>query len=181
MSQHALARRDAQALALEPSAGADAPLAPRVRDPRQLAQRLRGKYADRVTGHFVLPAREGRYAPLPADLREALADFDDTYVGGAEAEAIDERDATGRDRLVVMPLILGLVFVALIGGIGTFLVWLAAGASVQTALLFAITVVVITHNTALMPMGHKVIKLKSGLIEEIVVNETPVGIDELEW
>ncbi|MDP9823102.1 RND superfamily putative drug exporter [Nocardioides massiliensis] len=48
------------------------------------------------------------------DLREALADFEDTHVGGAEAEAIDERDATGRDRLVVMPLILGLVFVALI-------------------------------------------------------------------
>lgn len=44
-----------------------------------------------------------------------------------------------------------------------------------------ITVVVITHNLALMPMGHKVIKLKSGLIEEIVNNETPLGIDELEW
>ncbi len=48
------------------------------------------------------------------DLRSALADFPDTHVGGAEAEAIDEREATGRDRLVVMPLILGLVFVALI-------------------------------------------------------------------
>ena len=42
-----------------------------------------------------------------------------------------------------------LVFVALIGGTTTFLVWLASGASVQTAMLFAITVVVITCPDAL--------------------------------
>ncbi|EAP98736.1 putative cation-transporting ATPase [Janibacter sp. HTCC2649] len=44
---------------------------------------------------------------------------------------------------------LWLVLVALIGGVGTFLVWLAVGASVQVALLFAITVVVITCPDAL--------------------------------
>jgi len=42
-----------------------------------------------------------------------------------------------------------LVLVALVGGVGTFLVWLAAGASIQVALLFAITVVVITCPDAL--------------------------------
>jgi Cu2+-exporting ATPase len=42
-----------------------------------------------------------------------------------------------------------LVLVALIGGAGTFGVWLATGATVQTALLFAITVVVITCPDAL--------------------------------
>ncbi|HEX6579592.1 MAG TPA: heavy metal translocating P-type ATPase [Actinomycetota bacterium] len=42
-----------------------------------------------------------------------------------------------------------LVFVALIGGAGTFLVWLAAGRSVDEAMLFAITVVVITCPDAL--------------------------------
>ncbi|WP_172650866.1 heavy metal translocating P-type ATPase [Rhodococcus opacus] len=42
-----------------------------------------------------------------------------------------------------------LVLVALIGGIGTFLVWVLVGESVQTALLFAITVVVITCPDAL--------------------------------
>ena len=43
-----------------------------------------------------------------------------------------------------------LVLVALFGGVGTFLVWkLAVGASVQEALLFAITVVVITCPDAL--------------------------------
>ncbi|CAN7246399.1 heavy metal translocating P-type ATPase [Knoellia sp. LjRoot47] len=42
-----------------------------------------------------------------------------------------------------------LVLVALVGGVGTFLVWLAVGATVQVALLFAITVVVITCPDAL--------------------------------
>ncbi|EWT07735.1 ATPase P [Intrasporangium chromatireducens Q5-1] len=42
-----------------------------------------------------------------------------------------------------------LVFVALIGGTVTFLAWLLAGASVPTAILFAITVVVITCPDAL--------------------------------
>jgi Cu2+-exporting ATPase len=42
-----------------------------------------------------------------------------------------------------------LVLVALLGGLGTFLVWLALGKSVTGALLFAITVVVITCPDAL--------------------------------
>ena len=42
-----------------------------------------------------------------------------------------------------------LVLVALVGGTATFLVWWAVGAGVQTALLFAITVVVITCPDAL--------------------------------
>src|SRR3989442_9326293 len=42
-----------------------------------------------------------------------------------------------------------LVLVALIGGVGTFLVWLVVGRSVPVAILFAITVVVITCPDAL--------------------------------
>jgi Cu2+-exporting ATPase len=42
-----------------------------------------------------------------------------------------------------------LVLVALVGGLATFLAWLWSGASVETALLFAITVVVITCPDAL--------------------------------
>ena len=42
-----------------------------------------------------------------------------------------------------------LVFVALLGGVGTFVVWLLAGRSVSEALLFAITVVVVTCPDAL--------------------------------
>ncbi|HQY99288.1 MAG TPA: ABC transporter ATP-binding protein [Propionicimonas sp.] len=44
-----------------------------------------------------------------------------------------------------------------------------------------ITVVVITHNPALMPMGNRVIKLRSGRIDEISGNLEPVSVDSLEW
>ncbi|QIG43014.1 MMPL family transporter [Nocardioides anomalus] len=47
-------------------------------------------------------------------LRSDLAGFDDTHVGGTEAETIDERDGAQRDELVILPLILGLVLVALV-------------------------------------------------------------------
>lgn len=48
------------------------------------------------------------------DLREALADYDDTYVGGTTAQSMDEREGATRDRTVLMPLILGLVILALV-------------------------------------------------------------------
>ncbi len=48
------------------------------------------------------------------DVRAAVADSPSTYVGGSEAQSIDAADAASRDRLVILPLILGLVFVALV-------------------------------------------------------------------
>ena len=48
------------------------------------------------------------------DLRSALDGFEQTYVGGAEAEAIDEADAAARDRSVVIPLVLLLVLLVLV-------------------------------------------------------------------
>lgn len=47
-----------------------------LRDPgdgRTLAQRLSRRYASRITGAFVIPGREGVFAPLPEDLPPALA------------------------------------------------------------------------------------------------------------
>ena len=44
-----------------------------------------------------------------------------------------------------------------------------------------ITVIVITHNLALIPMGDKVIKIKSGLVDSIIDNQEPVGIERIEW
>ncbi|WP_036518431.1 MMPL family transporter [Nocardioides sp. J54] len=64
----------------------------------------------------VLDARPGTADARAAigDLREALSDFDDTHVAGEEATAVDERDGASRDRKVVLPLILGVVLVALV-------------------------------------------------------------------
>ncbi len=46
-------------------------------------------------------------------VRAALADTPGTHVGGTEAEALDTADASGRDRALIFPLILGLVVLAL--------------------------------------------------------------------
>ena len=44
-----------------------------------------------------------------------------------------------------------------------------------------ITVVIITHNTAITPMADKVIHFKNGTAENIEVNKMPRSIDEIEW
>lgn len=43
------------------------------------------------------------------------------------------------------------------------------------------TVIVITHNLALTPMGDKVIKVRNGKIESIAVNENPMDVDRIEY
>lgn len=43
------------------------------------------------------------------------------------------------------------------------------------------TVVVITHNLALCAMGDKVIKVKSGKIDSITINENPMPVEMIEW
>jgi putative ABC transport system ATP-binding protein len=43
------------------------------------------------------------------------------------------------------------------------------------------TVVIITHNTAIAPMADKVIHFKNGTAEKIVINEKPISIDKIEW
>ena len=47
------------------------------------------------------------------DLRAALHGIPETYVGGTEAKAVDVADASSRDRMLLFPLILGLVLLAL--------------------------------------------------------------------
>lgn len=43
------------------------------------------------------------------------------------------------------------------------------------------TVIVITHNLALCPMGDKVIKVKSGKIESIEINDHPMDVERIEY
>ena len=43
------------------------------------------------------------------------------------------------------------------------------------------TVIIITHNSAIAPMADKVIKFKSGKVEEIKINKKPVDIERIEW
>jgi len=44
-----------------------------------------------------------------------------------------------------------------------------------------ITVLIITHNSAIAPMADKVIRFKNGTVEKIEKNENPVSIDTIEW
>ena len=48
------------------------------------------------------------------DVRAAVADFDDTHVGGGDAEALDAEEYAASDRQLIMPLILLLVLGALL-------------------------------------------------------------------
>ena len=43
------------------------------------------------------------------------------------------------------------------------------------------TVVVITHNTAIAPMADKVIHVKNGKVDNIQLNEHPMPVEEIEW
>ncbi len=43
------------------------------------------------------------------------------------------------------------------------------------------TVIIITHNTALAPMADKVIFFKNGKVENIQVNQKPTPVEQIEW
>lgn len=44
-----------------------------------------------------------------------------------------------------------------------------------------ITVVLITHNSALAPMADRLIRFRSGKVVEMTCNECPVPVSEIEW
>ena len=44
-----------------------------------------------------------------------------------------------------------------------------------------VTVIIVTHNSAITPIADKVIKLHDGKVSEIKINENPKNIEELEW
>ena len=51
----------------------------------------------------------------------------------------------------------------------------------DTCRLQGMTVVVITHNTALTPMADRVIHIKNGRVEEMTCNPNPTPVEAIEW
>lgn len=51
----------------------------------------------------------------------------------------------------------------------------------DTCKKYNMTVVIITHNLALTPMGDKVIKVKNGMIESVTLNDNPLPVERIEW
>jgi len=51
----------------------------------------------------------------------------------------------------------------------------------DTAKLYNMTVIVITHNSAIAPIADKIITVKSGKISSVKKNENPVSIESIEW
>lgn len=43
------------------------------------------------------------------------------------------------------------------------------------------TVIVITHNSALTPMADRVIRMKNGRVSEMTTNESPMPVERIEW
>jgi len=43
------------------------------------------------------------------------------------------------------------------------------------------TVVIVTHNSALCDMADRVIRIKSGTVESMTVNDNPVSVENIEW
>ncbi len=44
-----------------------------------------------------------------------------------------------------------------------------------------ITVIIITHNSAIAPMADKVLRFKSGKVVDVTINADPIHISEIEW
>jgi len=44
-----------------------------------------------------------------------------------------------------------------------------------------VTVVLITHNSAITPMADRVVKIKSGKVESVTNNSSPISVDDIEW
>jgi len=44
-----------------------------------------------------------------------------------------------------------------------------------------VTVVVITHNSAITPMADRVVRIKNGKVEAVTDNPSPVHVSEIEW
>ena len=51
----------------------------------------------------------------------------------------------------------------------------------DTCFNYGMTIVIITHNAVIAEMANRVIKMKNGIIEEIIINKNPKKVEEINW
>jgi putative ABC transport system ATP-binding protein len=51
----------------------------------------------------------------------------------------------------------------------------------ETARRTGMTVVIITHNSALTAMADRVVRIKNGTVDSVTLNENPVPVENIEW
>ncbi len=51
----------------------------------------------------------------------------------------------------------------------------------KTCKNYGMTVIIITHNSVIAGIADRVIKMKNGTVEEVIINENPLNIKEINW
>lgn len=51
----------------------------------------------------------------------------------------------------------------------------------DTCLNYGMTVVIITHNAIIADIANRVIKMKNGMVEEIIINKNPIKVEAIDW
>ncbi len=51
----------------------------------------------------------------------------------------------------------------------------------ETCISRGMTVIVITHNSAIAPIANRVIEIRNGKVARVTINESPVSVDSIEW
>ena len=51
----------------------------------------------------------------------------------------------------------------------------------DTCRMKGMTVILITHNSAIAPMADRVIRIKNGRVSEIIENQNPISVETIEW
>ncbi len=51
----------------------------------------------------------------------------------------------------------------------------------DTCLNYGMTVVIITHNAVIANIANRVIKMKNGMIEEVIINQNPIKVEAINW
>ncbi len=51
----------------------------------------------------------------------------------------------------------------------------------DTCLNYGMTVVIITHNAVIANIANRVIKMKNGMIEEVIINKNPLKVEAINW